>query len=102
MPVRRGRLCDTFSSLEELRTARELQGEEIDPGLLQLFMDAAAERVVLGFNRVKSARNRADAVVWNYMVKRHDLKVARRMAFKQSAKKKALNSFDAFLSLIMK
>ncbi len=99
VPVRREHLCDTFGDSQDRQTADELD-EGVD--YLALMLSEAKEGCLQLWAMVRHSFKEADKVFWNRMVASHERKVARRNAFRQSAKQKAINRLDAFLALIMK
>ena len=92
-PIGREHSCDTFGT-------KELVEEDADY-LDELILMAKAQVSEVWENmRVWYAG--VDKIFWNRMVVLHDRRVARRVAFKASFKKKALDGLDAFLARIMK
>ena len=92
IPVRRARACDVF----EMPVHEEVMEE--DDGLGEYVKAYAIEFK----DAVRGGYEALNTSFWNHMVEVHERKTAKRAAFRQSFKKKAVDGFDAFLALIMK
>lgn len=93
VPVRRVRGCDVF---DEHAAAADMEEEGLD--LAEFFKTCVVE-VKTSFQQ---SHESISVRFWNHMVARHERRVARRVAFRASFKKKALGALDGFLALIMK
>jgi hypothetical protein len=99
VPLRRQPKCDRFIDSEVMDVYSEETSEET---VLTLMLSMVKTNVLAVYNHIHDAYKSADKSFWNYMVCSHERRVARRVAFRTSFKKKALACFDAFLALIMK
>ena len=100
LPVRREHLCDTFCSEQEWRD--ELAQVDAGEDGLRILFSLVKEGCIKLWTAGRDTYKEYDKVFWNHMVVAHERKLERRMARRQSFRKKALDCFDAFLSLIMK
>ncbi len=99
-PIRRESFADAFCSEEEwLR--QQAYTEDVDDALTSLVLAVKAECATLWTGFSKQYKS-FDKVFWNWMVKRYERKKVRQLARRKALKKKIVDSFDAFLALIMK
>lgn len=94
VPVRRVRTCDIFD--ERAEDADMMEEEGLD--LAEFFKTCFVE-VKTSFQQ---SHESVSVRFWNHMVARHERRVARRVAFRESFKKKAIGTLDAILAVIMK
>lgn len=99
MPVRRKQLCDTFCTEQEWRMEEVEQGDE---DFLRILFEVTKEGCIKLWMSIRDSYKSIDKAFWNRMVVIHDRKVARRKALGKALREKAMNSFDAFLAMIMK
>jgi len=99
-PIRRQeKFIDAFCTEEEWQDAA---GEtEVEDGLAILF-HLVKESCAHGWSAVRYVYKIGDKAFWNFMVARHERKLARRKAFRQTVRKKSLDCLDGFLARIMK
>ncbi len=94
MPVRRVRACDVF----EAQVQGEIMEEDLGLGLGD-YVKAHAVDIKSSVQEKYTALN---VSFWNRMVEVHERRTAKREAFRESFKKRAVDGFDAFLALIIK
>ncbi len=95
IPIRREHSCDVFREYDE-------GAVEVEEDYLEILFKLTKTGSIQLFKGVHRLYSSADKAFWNRMVVIHERKVARRTAFREALRTKALKSFDAFLALIMK
>lgn len=100
-PVRKERRCDVFCSDSEW-ISRNTSEYENEDHLSDSVVSTVSDEISALWARLREIAGKADNAFWDYMVVRHERRIARRLAFRTAAKKKLVNGFDAFLALILK
>ena len=98
LPVGRQHLCDTYCTREEWEAAYQVDEEDS----LNITAQLIQSKVETVWSTVSNAYRHLDKKFWNFMVESHARRTLRRKKLKSALKRKALNGFDTFLSLIMK
>lgn len=99
LPVGREYLCDTFATYEEWQAAYgEMGGNDY---MLEIRNRILAKAVV-AWRQVATRYKVWDKIFWNRMVLIHEYRTTKAKAVKSAVRRKALECFDTFLSLIMK
>jgi len=98
--IPRERACDVFYSEQALSAHSPYADEEED--YLQVLFEVIKDGCSRVWVMIRDSYKEADKAFWNRMVVSHERKVERRAAFRQALRKRAIDSFDAFLACIMK
>ena len=98
VPIRRQHLCDTFGSEREWNAGKTHEDEDY----IAMLSDVLKQNMQDFWHRLTGYCGSLDRAFWNRMVLAHERKVERRIAFRATMRKKALNGLDRFLAMIMK
>ncbi len=98
LPIRHEHVCDEFYMERKNAQLAEYQEEDF----LAILFDLSKRGISSAWTRIVNSYQSVDKSFWNWMVIRHERKLAKRMEFRKSLRTKFIDGIDSFLAIIMK
>ena len=97
-PVRSEHLCDAFDGVTEYKAHENAENVDALSVMIVVLRDGTLQL----WSGLGHLYRSCDKAFWNWMVAVHERRVARQIRRRKAVRKKAIETFDAVLSLIMK